>query len=319
MRVVLTFDVEVWCKDWQSLDEDFPRAFERYVFGRSKAGEYALPHTLQVLQRHGIQAVFFVEPLFAARFGVRYLKTIVELIQEAGQEVQLHLHPEWTDEIDPPPLPDIPGKRQHLCHYSLDEQERLIALGKSLLTEAAGKPPSVFRAGSFAANRDTFLALARNDIWQDSSIDATRPYSVADMREFWNVHANGVIHGVTSYPLSVFRDGMGRLRHAQIGSCSTAELVQAMRAAHRLGWSHFVVLSHNFELLQTGSAEPDRIAVRRFEHFCAYLARHRHLYEVGDFGSPNAAERAPETMPSAGMAATGRRYAEQALRRFGFV
>src|SRR5690606_29771809 len=139
MRVVLTFDVEVWCKDWQSLDEDFPRAFERYVFGRSKAGEYALPHTLQVLQRHGIQAVFFVEPLFAARFGVRYLKTIVELIQEAGQDVQLLLHPEGTDEIDPPPLPDIPRKRQHLCHYSLDEQERLIALGKSLLTEAAGK------------------------------------------------------------------------------------------------------------------------------------------------------------------------------------
>jgi len=320
MRVVLTFDVEVWCNGWRSLDDDFPRAFGRYVYGRSKAGDYALPHTLRILRRHGLKAVFFVEPLFAARFGTQYLDEVVALIADAGHEVQMHLHPEWTDEIKPPPLPDIPGKRQHLCYYSLEEQTHLIAFGKSMLTRALGEAPSAFRAGSFAANRDTYLALAGNGIWQDSSIDPTHSCSVADMREFWNVWANGVIHGVEAYPLSVFRDGMGRLRHAQIGACSVAELAQAMRTAQKLGWSHFVVLSHNFEMLKPNSEEPDRIAAHRFAQFCAFLARNREIFEVGSFGDFSGVPRSTtEVVPHVGFTATGRRYAEQALRRLLFA
>ncbi len=316
MRVVITIDTEVWCDSWQTLDEDFPRAFRRYVYGSSRAGDYALPRTLEILRRHDLHAVFFVEPLFAARFGRVYLRDIVALIRDAGQEVQLHLHPEWTDEIQPPPLRDIPGKRQHLCHYSRDEQRALIALGKALLCEAQGQAPTVFRAGSFAANRDTYAALADNGIACDSSIDATRSYSVADMRQFQDVHAPGRIGAVDVYPLSVFRDGLGRLRHAQIGACATQELVEAMHAARRLGWPHFIVLSHNFELLKPGSAQPDRIAVRRFEQFCAYLARRRDLFPTGGFEALGGSRQCVgAALPGVGKLATGRRYAEQALRR----
>jgi hypothetical protein len=316
MRVVLTFDVEVWCKSWKSLDMDFPKAFSRYVYGRSKAGDYALPHTLKILKRNNLKCVFFVEPLFAARFGRKYLDTIVMLIREAGHDVQLHLHPEWADEIYPPPLPDIPGKRQHLCHYSQDEQIWLIALGKDLLQQAGGAPPTAFRAGSFAANRDTFVALAKNGILQDSSIDATRPYSVADMREFLNVQPHSKIGAVEVYPLSVFRDGIGRLRQAQIGACSAAELVQAMYRAQKIGWSHFVVLSHNFEMLKPGLTDPDWIVVHRFEQICSFLGRHKDSFSVGNFdGVKSDASSAPIAMPQVGLTATGRRYAEQALRR----
>jgi peptidoglycan/xylan/chitin deacetylase (PgdA/CDA1 family) len=316
MRVIITIDTEVWCNSWQTLDEDFPLAFRRYVYGSSRAGDYALPRTLEILRRHRLHAVFFVEPLFAARFGRAYLRDIVALIRDAGQEVQLHLHPEWTDEIQPPPLDDIPGKRQHLCHYSREEQRRLIALGKTLLSEAQGEAPTVFRAGSFAANRDTYGALADNGILRDSSVDGTRAYSVADMREFWDVHAPGRIGAVEVYPLSSFRDGLGRLRHAQIGACSTQELVQAMNDAKRLAWPYFAVLSHNFELLKPGSLQPDRVAVHRFEQFCAYLARHRHAFPTGGFEAiDTGAMEAARSLPAVGALATGRRYAEQALRR----
>ena len=65
MNVLLTFDVEIWCNSWHTLDTDFPASFERYVFGRSGRGEYALPKTLEILDEHGLQGVFFVEPLFA--------------------------------------------------------------------------------------------------------------------------------------------------------------------------------------------------------------------------------------------------------------
>jgi peptidoglycan/xylan/chitin deacetylase (PgdA/CDA1 family) len=42
----------------------------RALYGRSPAGDYALPKTLEILDRNGLKGVFFVEPLFAARFGV---------------------------------------------------------------------------------------------------------------------------------------------------------------------------------------------------------------------------------------------------------
>ncbi|MCK7579199.1 MAG: hypothetical protein MZV65_28025 [Chromatiales bacterium] len=102
MKVYLTFDVEIWCNGWGRLDAEFPAAFERYVYGRSRHGEYALPKTLEILDQHGLHGIFFVEPLFAMRFGVEYLKHIIDIIQSAGQEVQLHLHPEWTDESPEP-------------------------------------------------------------------------------------------------------------------------------------------------------------------------------------------------------------------------
>jgi len=81
MKVLLTFDVEVWCNSWEHLDKLFPSAFDRYVYGHSRHGSYALPKTLEILNTHGLQGVFFIEPLFAARFGLSYLQTIVNLIR----------------------------------------------------------------------------------------------------------------------------------------------------------------------------------------------------------------------------------------------
>jgi hypothetical protein len=54
MKVYLTFDIEVWCGGWSHLDERFPASFERYVYGRSKQGDYALPATLDLMDRHGL-------------------------------------------------------------------------------------------------------------------------------------------------------------------------------------------------------------------------------------------------------------------------
>lgn len=68
---------------------------------RSSRGNYALPKTLEILDGHGLAGVFFVEPMFAGRFGIEYLATIIEMIRGGNNDIQLHLHPEWTDEIRP--------------------------------------------------------------------------------------------------------------------------------------------------------------------------------------------------------------------------
>ncbi len=57
MNVYLTFDVEIWCDGWKDLDARFPAQFERYVYGRSPEGDYALPKTLEILDCDGLEQV----------------------------------------------------------------------------------------------------------------------------------------------------------------------------------------------------------------------------------------------------------------------
>lgn len=315
MQILLTFDVEIWCAHWDRIEHQFPAAFDRYVNGGSAAGEFALPKTLEILGRHHLHGIFFVECLFAARFGIDYLRRIVELIQGAGHEVQLHLHTEWTDEIVPSPVPAIPGKRQHLRQYSLEDQTRLIALGIELQQAAGAARPIAFRAGNMAANSDTFRALHVNGIRIDSSIDATVRDSASDIRQQADVYRPSYIDNVASYPIGVFRDGWGRERHAQVGACAVEELFQAIESADRLGWRQFVLLSHNFEMLQRRGHHPDRFVVRRFERLALFLERNATRYpcvRVSELSAPRSIGTG--SLPRASHAAVWRRTAEQALR-----
>lgn len=317
MRVYLTFDVEVWCNDWRRLDERFPSAFQRYVFGRSAHGDYALPKTLEMLDRHSLKGVFFVEPLFSARFGIEHLTTITSLISSAKQDVQLHLHTEWVDELSAPPIADHSRKRQHLTYYTLEEQRALLRYGVELLQQTGTARPTAFRAGSFACNRNTFRALRDCGIAVDSSLNACTDISGADLRAA-SVHEQPAwIESVYSVPVGIFRDGFGRLRSAQVNGSSFSELRAGLESAKRLGHTDYVIVSHNFEMLKPGTSEPDPVVVRRFESLCRYLAAHPDRYEVTTFrpGDTITSQSAAAARPSTGLAGTITRYAEQAWRR----
>ncbi len=317
MQVHITFDIEVWCNNWQELDARFPAAFQRYVYGESKTEGWALPQTLAILQRHGLQGVFFVEPLFSARFGEQHLLEIVSLIATAGQDVQLHLHTEWTDEITPPLIADSSLKRQHLQAYSLDEQTALIGWGKKALERCLQRPVTAFRAGSFAANRASFDALAANGILIDSSLNCVADISAPDVPQRLTTGSVTTVGGVTSYPISVFEDGWGRLRPAQVGACSFEELRDALDQAEQTGREHFVIVSHNFEMLKVDSAQRDPIVARRFERLCAYLAQHPNRFQVGALPPANAIPERHEPRPRVGRWPTAKRLVEQAWRRLG--
>ncbi|MCZ4313798.1 hypothetical protein O4H66_10345 [Comamonadaceae bacterium G21597-S1] len=318
MKLYLTFDVEIWCDGWHDLDGRFPASFDRYVYGRSSSGDFALPKTLEILKRHGLKAVFFVEPLFAARFGVEFLARIVAIIQADGHDVQLHLHAEWTDEIRPLVFPGPPQKRQHLSYYSLEEQITLLTLGRDLLAQAGCDSIKAFRAGSFACNRDTFRALRAVGILIDSSLHEILPDSGIDMRGTFDFLRPLVLDQVVILPLTVFRDGIGKLRPAQVGACGFEEIRDAILSAAAANTQHFVVLSHNFEMLKQRSSEPDRLVVARFERLCAFLAQQAGRIEVSTFsnGSVDIEEGAAlSPLPFAGFPATMRRIGEQAVRR----
>jgi hypothetical protein len=317
MRVFLTFDIEIWCDGWEALDERFPAAFQRYIYGRSPEGDYALPKTLEIMNRHGLLGVFFVEPLFAARFGVEYLAKVTSLIREAGQSIQMHLHPEWTDEIRPHVFPDKPHKRQSLFHYSREEQTVLLRRGLALLAQAGCHDITAFRAGGFAANADTLAAVEDSGLVIDASLNMCYPDSGSDVRDEGAFYFPRPRGGLQLLPMSVFRDGFGGQRHAQVGACSMSELREAIEASAVQGHPCFTVLSHNFEMLRVGSASPDRIVVDRFEALCHFLGENRASFPTCGLAPPPDPPIALADAPLAQVSrlATLRRYAEQAARR----
>jgi hypothetical protein len=298
------------------LERNFPEAFRRYVYGPTPTGRYALPYLLGLLEAHGLAGVFFVEPLFAGRFGVAPLAEVVGLIRGQRQEIQLHLHTEWADEAKQPLLPQIHGKRQHLRHFSRAEQAILLRAGKTLLEQAGAPTPSAFRAGSFGFNLDTLAALREVDIRFDTSYNATLLGLDSGLMP-GTVVCEPLCHdAVHEYPMTVFFDRPGHLRHAQVGACSFQELEGLLWQALEKGRQAFVILSHNFEPLNRAKDRPDPIVAERHLALCRFLDRNRDCFETCGFHdlSPAAAKTQPSPLVSP-LWKTGMRVLEQAYRR----
>ena len=316
LDVFFTVDVEIWCDGWQDLEQRFPSAFRQYVYGRTRKGDYGLPYQLNVLKAHGLTGVFFVEPLFSTRFGAEPLAEIVCLLQESAQEIELHLHTEWVDESKERLLQNVSSKRQHLRHFSLEEQTILIAEGIRLIKKAGAGDITAFRAGSFAFNADTLRALEANGIRFDSSYNGSLFGPDSGVMPGIIVVSPIECEGVYEYPITVFNDGTGTLRHVQLTACSYPEMEGLLWQALEAERNAFVILSHNFELLNRGRDGADDVAVRRFRKLCSFLDRNRECFRTRGFRdlTPRTTQQQPAPLVSP-IWRTGARMLEQAYRR----
>jgi hypothetical protein len=277
MDVYVTNDVEIWCNGWDNLDKEFPSAFKRYIYGETSHGNFGLPFQLELLARHDLKSVFFVEPLFATRFGEVYLAEVIQLIQQAGQEVQLHLHPEWTDEAQLQIIQNCQHKRQHLFMYSLEEQTALVKKAKQLLLDNGCEEVTAFRAGSFAANLDTLKALFANQLYIDSSYNPTLPECRLNEADL------SAQDPLVEFPMTAFQDYPGHRRHLQLTACSFREIKHILLQAEKQQWDSIVILMHSFEFLNADKTQPDWVVIKRFEKLCKFLADNRDKFTTCGF------------------------------------
>lgn len=316
MNVLFTIDVEVWCGGWDDIDSKFPAAFQRYIYGHTPRGMFGLPFQLRLLEDHGLKGVCFVEPLFATRFGNEPLKEILGLIAQHNQEIQLHLHTEWVDEARVPLLDNITGKRQHLRYFSEDEQTRLIAAGRDLLLEAGAGLPSAFRAGSFAFDANTPRALAANGLKFDSSYNASMFGLDSGVMAGTVLTSPTVVGDVCEYPMTVFTDGTGKLRHTQLTACSFGELERLLWQALHEEREAFVLLSHNFECMNPAMNRADDIVVARLRKLLAFLEKNSDCFRVCGFNELPSLQSTRQWPPLVSpLWRTGARMFEQLRRR----
>jgi len=47
LEVFFTVDVEVWCDGWHNIDQEFPEAFRKYIYGPTPKGDFGLSYQLK--------------------------------------------------------------------------------------------------------------------------------------------------------------------------------------------------------------------------------------------------------------------------------
>lgn len=240
-----------------------------------------LGYQLERLGRAGLKACFFVDPMPAAIYGIAPFERIVRAILTAGQEVQLHLHPQWHG-----------GRvgdrgRSHgrfeLIDFSRAEQRDLLARARDLLVAAGAPTPIAFRAGSYGANDDTLAALASLGFEYDSSHNGAEhpwPSAIGLAPERIAPVARA---GLIEVPVTLIRESAGGLRHFQICSISTREMRAALDHAIAEDHAAVTIVGHSFELATRNGLRANRAHVRRFEALCAMLAERREAVPTAHF------------------------------------
>ncbi|MDV3455454.1 polysaccharide deacetylase [Sphingomonas sp. HF-S4] len=275
-RVFLTVDTELmWRHHCAGLDA------ETIVRRSLEPAEVGVGWQLAQLAVHGLKACFFVDPMPALVYGLEPIKRVVGSILEAGQEVQLHLHPNWTGAHAGDG--GVSYGAFELIDYSLAEQVELIAGAADMLVAAGAPDPIAFRSGSYSASDDTLAALARLDFAYDSSHNGSEhPWPSAISlapRQIAPVEHCGVIE----VPVTLIEDQKGHLRHFQICALSAAEMKAALDHASRERHAAVTIVSHGFELANRAGTRANGVHVRRFEALCGMLAERREILETAHF------------------------------------
>ena len=267
-RVFITIDTEImWRHHVAGLD------VETIVQRSLEPANVGVGWQLEQLARHGLKACFFVDPMPALAYGLDPIKRVVGAILEAGQEVQLHLHPNWTGAHA--------GDKGatygafELIDYSFEEQLELLAGASDMLVAAGAPEPIAFRSGSYSASDDTLAALAKLGFEYDSSHNGSEhPWPSAiglDARQIAPLEHRGIIE----VPVTLIEDRAGHLRHFQICALSAGEMRAALDHAVLRSHAAVTIVSHGFELANRAGTRPNAVHVRRFEALCRMLASRR--------------------------------------------
>jgi hypothetical protein len=274
-RVFLTVDTEfAWRHHAAGLDVDtiYTRSIEPAGVG--------LGYQLARLAHHGLKACFFVDPMPALVFGLEPVKRMIETILAAGQEVQLHMHPNWTGAR----AGDRGASygRFQLYQYAFDEQIGLLRGAVDLLVAAGAPPPIAFRAGGYAANEDTLRALAALGFAYDSSHNGAEPDE--SRIGLAPTQIAPLHHHLVEVPVTVIEDAHGLWRTFQLCALSTAETEAALDHAAAHDHVAVTIVNHGFELANRLGTRANAVHVRRFDALCRLLAARADTLPTTHFG-----------------------------------
>ncbi len=288
--------------------------FDRSIASKTPKGDVGIEYQMDVFDRHGLKAVFFVDPMPALVWGTQAITDIVRPIIDRGHDVQLHLHTEWL-EYAGSNNPLGKGVGLNIKDFSLGDQIILLEYGITQLMAAGAPRPVAFRAGNYGANDDTLRALAQLGFAYDSSHCPGIANSHCEISLGADDRTPLKHCGILEIPIGSIADFRSPQRHAQLTALSASEICNAIRHARDHAGGPFTLVSHSFELLSRDRSQINHIVKRRFESLCAQLAHMPDVYTATYAADPPMPFTNVATAPllPKNIFRTGWRLGEQAL------
>jgi peptidoglycan/xylan/chitin deacetylase (PgdA/CDA1 family) len=154
------------------------RAVEHQILGMHDGREYGIGLMMDMLDRHGFKATFFVDILAEYSFGEGSLTRAVETIRARGHDVQLHLHSaphlRWADD-------EAVRRLSYAIRHDDEELFRgALDLAVRLFEQRTGERPVAYRSGGYNLSDCFFPVLEEHGIRVDSSLYPFKNCRVSD-------------------------------------------------------------------------------------------------------------------------------------------
>ena len=275
-----------------------PLPADRHVFCRKGDEELGIPLLVRLLQRYGLRGTFFIETLATRCLGERDTRSIFDFLGNAGQDVQLHVHPIFRF------YTELQKAQEAGKTYMLPERPDLIgffdeAVQMELLNEAvkyftdfSGSSPKVFRAGCYAGSNRMMRCLRQMSITVDSSFNPCY-HEVSFAGEVMQPNQVEALEGVWEIPITVARsripEGYGGFKFADCTALCFSEIRAMLDACAAKGQKHFVMVFHSFSAVKSRDdtyteLRPNRIVIRRLDRTFRYLAENSGRFQVETMG-----------------------------------
>ena len=284
-KVVLTVDTEPSIAGAFANPSQAPLLHEP-VAGEINGRSEALGFMIETLSRCDLTATFFVETVHTRFFGTLAMGGYVERLVRAGQDVQLHLHPNWLSFADGHLRPG-PPHTDNCREMSVKSLSALISEGADQIRSWTGQRPSAMRTGNFSTAQSVFQAMREAGLRFSSNICmAMAPPPERELAVTGGVYE---VASVRELPVTCFADvgpiGRGRFRAMQVTALTSREMINILDTAHACGNSIVVIVTHPFEFLKKrdfryAGLRPNRLVQHRFRRLCAFLAENSERFEV---------------------------------------
>jgi hypothetical protein len=234
---------------------------------------------VSMLREKGYAATFFYNVYEYQKYGEETVKNIAIWLDQSGQDVQLHTHPQWAYD----------SNRNYMYQYSLDEQIEIVRRGKELLEMWTGKPVIAHRAGAYAADENTLMALIRNNILYDGSLFIASPNSKISTLDL-SKNTLSLYGPLYEFPVTVYKkkeyppyfvnkiSPIERIRKYDVNSfVDETEGRKAMQEILNMKLDFIILFLHSFSFIKEydvpGKMEVDKNALKIFNYVLDFINR----------------------------------------------
>lgn len=285
-KVVITIDVEPSAADVFADGEANIPLLDEPVWCEVNGESQGLGFIIRTLEKHDQKATFFVEAAHLNYFPPSAMGKYVARLVDAGQDVQLHLHPLW--------LSFEAGRRRsaevhtdHCGEMDVTALAKLMTEGCDQIEKWTGQRPTAIRTGNFSTEPGVFEAMRAAGLKYSSNICmAASPPHASELRL---AGGSEIISEITELPVTCFADmgpvGRGRMRSFQVTALSATELISLLNQLNELEGEVAVIVTHPFEFIKKQDfryrqLRTNRLVQKRLERLCIYLAANPERFEV---------------------------------------